>query len=111
MIRFRQEAALSIAEAQGQYSRPYPLGISPVNASYGVVPKFHDHSTTDAVNVSVYAPGLHAVDVVYTGPHSEWRRFPLLENTDGVFHGTVPELRYGARYAFWEGSAERRSLR
>lgn len=106
MIRFRQEAALSIAEAQGQFSHPYPLGISPVNASYGVGPKFHDHGVTDAVNVSVYAPGLNAVDVVYTDPEGQWRRFPLIENTDGVFHGMVPEVRFGARYAFWEGSAE-----
>ncbi|HRO94410.1 MULTISPECIES: glycogen debranching protein GlgX [Micrococcaceae] len=85
----------------GHRSRAFPLGVA--DSVPGVV------EVPGAANVAVYAPGLSAVDVVFTDPDfppdavptsADVRRAPLYDVTDHVHHGTIPGLGYGSLYAF-----------
>ncbi|MCC3292350.1 MULTISPECIES: glycogen debranching protein GlgX [unclassified Arthrobacter] len=74
-------------------SRPLPLG---VRHTVSGVP-----DVDGAVNVSVYAPGLPAVDVYYETAPGHWSTAPLTDTVLGIHHGRVYGLRPGSRYGFW----------
>ena len=74
-------------------SRPLPLGVRHTVPGVPDVP--------DAVNVSVYAPGLPAVDVYYETAPGRWSVAPLTDTVLGIHHGRVHGLRHGSRYGFW----------
>ena len=71
-------------------SLPFPLGVR------SGLPQLPDGGT----NVSVFAPGLVAVDVFWEADGS-WHRRHLTDGHAGIHHAPVPGLRYGARYGFW----------
>ncbi|MGW9551062.1 glycogen debranching protein GlgX [Citricoccus zhacaiensis] len=84
----------------GYRSRPFPLGLA--DRVPGVA------EVDGAVNLAVYAPGITALDVVYTDPAfpvdavptaADLHRVALDDVTDHVHHGTVPGLGYGSLYA------------
>ncbi|WP_146364248.1 glycogen debranching protein GlgX [Arthrobacter yangruifuii] len=79
-------------------SRPFPLGVR------HTVPGVPD--APDAVNVSVYAPGLAAVDVYYETAPGLWAVAPLTDTVLGIHHGRVHGLHAGSRYGFWPRGAE-----
>ncbi|MCQ1948306.1 MULTISPECIES: glycogen debranching protein GlgX [unclassified Arthrobacter] len=74
-------------------SRPLPLGVRHTVSGVPDIP--------DAVNVSVYAPGLPAVDVYYETAPGHWSTAPLTDTVLGIHHGRVYGLRPGSRYGFW----------
>ncbi len=84
----------------GHRSRPFPLGLA--DRVPGVA------EVDGAVNLAVYAPGITALDVVYTDPAfpvdavptaADLHRVALEDVTDHVHHGTVPGLGHGSLYA------------
>ncbi|MCC9175646.1 glycogen debranching protein GlgX [Arthrobacter sp. zg-Y179] len=77
-------------------SRPLPLGVRHTVSGVPDVP--------GAVNVSVYAPGLPAVDVYYETAPGHWSMAPLTDTVLGIHHGRVFGLRPGNRYGFWPRS-------
>lgn len=74
-------------------SRAFPLGVHDSVAGVPEVP--------GAVNVSVYAPGLEAVDVWFEEQPGQWSSTLLDGRSAGVHHGRVEGLRPGIRYGFW----------
>ncbi len=79
-------------------SRPFPLGLRHTVPGVPEVP--------GAVNVSVYAPGLSAVDVYYEAAPGLWTAAPLSDTVLGIHHGRVFGLRHGSRYGFWPRGRE-----
>lgn len=73
-------------------SLPFPLG-----ARTGL-PRLPD--ADGRTNVSVFAPGLLAVDVLWE-EDGQWRRRHLSDGHAGVHHALVPGLSFGSRYGFW----------
>ncbi|KPN18285.1 glycogen debranching protein GlgX [Arthrobacter sp. Edens01] len=74
-------------------SRAFPLGVHRSVAGVPDVP--------GAVNVSVFAPGLEAVDVWFEPRPGQWASALLERRSAGVHHGRVEGLRPGIRYGFW----------
>ncbi|MCC9146637.1 MULTISPECIES: glycogen debranching protein GlgX [unclassified Arthrobacter] len=79
-------------------SRPLPLGVRRTVPGVPEVP--------DAVNVSVYAPGLPGVDVYYEAAPGSWSVAPLTDTVLGIHHARVYGLRHGCRYGFWPRGRE-----
>ena len=79
-------------------SRPFPLGVRHTVPGVPEIP--------GAVNVSVYAPGLPAVDVYYEAAAGVWTSAPLTDTVTGIHHGRVHGLRHGRRYGFWPRGRE-----
>ncbi|WP_370646485.1 glycogen debranching protein GlgX [Arthrobacter sp. zg-Y238] len=77
-------------------SRPLPLGVRHTVSGVPDVP--------GAVNVSVYAPGLPAVDVYYETAPGHWSMAPLTDTVLGIHHCRVFGLQPGNRYGFWPRS-------
>ena len=73
-------------------SRAFPLGVQNSVAGVPDVP--------GAVNVSVYAPGLAAVDIWYEDRPGQWRSALLERRSAGIHHGRVDGFRPGVRYGF-----------
>ncbi|NUL49342.1 glycogen debranching protein GlgX [Cellulosimicrobium funkei] len=91
---------VQLRHVSGHRSRPFPLGVA--KSVPGVV------EVAGAVNLAVYAPGITALDVVFTDPGfpadavpraEDLHRAPLFDVTDHVHHGTVPGLGEGSLYA------------
>ena len=79
-------------------SRAFPLGVHDSVAGVPDLP--------GAVNVSVYAPGLQAVDVWFEAQPGQWMSTLLERRSAGVHHGRVEGLRPGIRYGFWDHAAD-----
>ncbi|WP_295694421.1 glycogen debranching protein GlgX [Lapillicoccus sp.] len=65
-------------------SLPYPLGVTLLDG---------------AANVAVYSETADRVEVCVFDEHGEERRTTLENRTGHVFHGQVPDVRVGTRYA------------
>ncbi|MBD8044688.1 glycogen debranching protein GlgX [Arthrobacter sp. Sa2BUA2] len=78
-------------------SRAFPLG---VHSSVAGVPE-----VPGAVNVSVYAPGLDAVDVWFETAPDRWTAALLERRSAGIHHGRVDGFLPGVRYGFWPHGA------
>jgi glycogen operon protein len=92
-----------IGDPQGQaaarrVSRPFPLGVK--NSVPGI------EEVPGTANVSIYAPGLSAVDIHFEKAPGVWVSEPLGESVAGIHHGRVSGLSYGARYGFWPRGQE-----
>ena len=65
-------------------SLPYPLGVTLLDG---------------AANVAIYSETADRVEVCVFAEHGEERRTTLENRTGHVFHGQVPDVRVGTRYA------------
>ncbi|UWX97575.1 glycogen debranching protein GlgX [Arthrobacter zhaoxinii] len=79
-------------------SRPLPLGVRHTVPGVPDVP--------DAVNVSVYAPGVAALDVYYETAPGIWALASLTDTVLGIHHGRIFGLPHGGRYGFWPRGRE-----
>ncbi|MDK1328809.1 glycogen debranching protein GlgX [Arthrobacter sp. zg-Y1143] len=79
-------------------SRPLPLGLRHAVPGVPEVP--------GTVNVSVYAPGVPALDIYYETAPGSWKSAPLTDTVLGIHHGRVLGLRPGSRYGFWPRGAD-----
>src|SRR5687767_9805040 len=77
-------------------STAVPLGVSVPRADSGGT----RHRAGGRANVACYAPGVPSLEIVYIAPGGDWRVQALPNVTDGVHHGIVEDLPYGARYGF-----------
>ncbi|MBD7996148.1 glycogen debranching protein GlgX [Arthrobacter sp. Sa2CUA1] len=75
-------------------SRAFPLGVHRSVAGVPDVP--------EAVNVSVYAPGLDAVDIWFQASPERWTNVLLQRRSAGIHHGRVDGFAPGVRYGFWQ---------
>jgi len=73
-------------------SRAFPLGVHDSVAGVPDVP--------GSVNVSVYAPGLDAVDVWFERTPGQWTAALLERRSAGIHHGRVDGFAPGIRYGF-----------
>jgi glycogen operon protein len=83
-------------------STAVPLGVSVPRGDSGGT----RHRAGGRANVACYAPGVPSLEIVYIAPGGDWRVQALPNVTDGVHHGIVEDLPYGARYGFRPASHE-----
>lgn len=83
-------------------STAVPLGVSVPRGDSGGT----RHRAGGRANVACYAPGVPSLEIVYMAPGGDWRVQALPNVTDGVHHGIVEDLPYGARYGFRPASHE-----